>query len=376
MNLVKLIFFISIITPSISFSLNLFNLNRRDLFHLAAGVSYLSSKQYAKPVCIIGANGETGKECMKLLANNKTYVRAISRKKIDIDKLELDDINAKKYIDSLQFDIRSSNNIDNIIKGTSSVIFLANAKKKYRYIKTDVEEYQNYEDVDVMGLENVAKACVKNNIPRLVYVSGSCKSCTDDPELEIDKICGIECENCRTKQAGENIIRNIYKNSNLDYTIIRIGYLINGENRGPTELEINQDYTKSGMISRIDLANICLNSINNPKTARTTFEAYYKDTTQPYDAKDSLQLCTNLGKSIEECFFGSEFKDKKPKNMDEVRNKPIKGSLFTTGNEYQGENWSDLFKNIRRDDSNPYLDLDNKKKEVEFDDDNSNILYN
>ena len=230
MNLVKLIFFISIITPSISFSLNLFNLNRRDLFHLAAGVSYLSSKQYAKPVCIIGANGETGKECMKLLANNKTYVRAISRKKIDIDKLELDDINAKK---------------------------------KYRYIKTDVEEYQNYEDVDVMGLENVAKACVKNNIPRLVYVSGSCKSCTDDPELEIDKICGIECENCRTKQAGENIIRNIYKNSNLDYTIIRIGYLINGENRGPTELEINQDYTKSGMISRIDLANICLNSINN-----------------------------------------------------------------------------------------------------------------
>jgi hypothetical protein len=45
------------------------------------------------------------------------------------------------YIQSIQADIRDPANINNIIEGTSSVIFLANAKKKYRYIKTDTEQF-------------------------------------------------------------------------------------------------------------------------------------------------------------------------------------------------------------------------------------------
>jgi hypothetical protein len=134
-----------------------------------------------------------------------------------------------------------------------------------------------------------------------------------------------------TKQASENIIRELYKCvTNADYTIVRIGYLLNGENNGPSEIEINQDFTKSGMISHTDLANTCINTLGNHLTDRTTFEAYYKDTTQPYDVKDSLQMRTNLSKSVEECFFGSVYKNKKPKSMEEVRKQPIKGNLFTT----------------------------------------------
>jgi nucleoside-diphosphate-sugar epimerase len=331
-----------LLSYSFSFHLNTLYVDRRSA--LLVPSAFILSQQQNKPICIIGANGETGRECVKLLAENKKYVRAVSRKP------EYDfDAETKKYIEHMQVDIRDSSKIDDIVKGLAAVIFLANAKKKYRYFKTDTEQFQNYEDIDINALQNVATSCIKNSVPRLVYVSASCRSCQVDSG-DIDKISGIECENCMTKQAGENILRKTYKDvKNVDYTIVRIGYLFNGDNRGAKEIELNQDFTKSGMISRTDLANICIQSVSNPCTARTTFEAYYRDTTQPYDVKDSLQKCTNLGKTIEECFFGSEYKDRKPESMEEVRKKPIKGSLFTTGNEYQGSDWNELFQDLKKD---------------------------
>ena len=53
---------------------------------------------------------------------------------------------------------------------------------------------------------------------------------------------------------------------------------------------------------------------------------------------------------MEECFFGSSFKDgNKPKDLEELRKTPIKGSLFTTGKEYSGDTWSELFTDLKRD---------------------------
>ena len=103
------------------------------------------------------------------------------------------------------------------------------------------------------------------------------------------------------------------------------------------------------MISRVDLANLCIRSLENDKTSRTTFEAYYRDSTQPYDVKESLSKCTALGKSVEECFFGSSFKDRKPDNIEDVRKNPIKGSIFTTGEEYSGGSWEELFGSLKKD---------------------------
>lgn len=322
--------------------------DRREAIALAAAstasVVPLTNK---RPICVIGASGETGRECVRLLAEQNQHVRAISRK-----PLYTRDMTNEHLIESLSVDIKDNKSLVSSISHSSAVIFLANAKKKYRYIKSDIEEFQNYEDIDIMALKNVANTCINYNIPRLVYVSATCKACQADEMLDIDKISGIECENCGTKQAGENIIRYIYDKSgksNVAYTIVRVGYLFNGENRGPSAIEINQDYTKSGMISRTDLANICINSVKNPATAFTTFEAYYRDTTQPYDVKDSLNKCMVLGKSLEECFFGSEFKNSKPKSLEDLRKTPIKGSLFTTGKEYNGETWNELFKNLKKD---------------------------
>lgn len=327
-------------------------LDRRDAIYLAGAVAGASLVNQ-KPICVIGANGETGRECVRLLASQyKQPVRAVSRKPVDTKDLGID----TGMLENIAIDIRDTTAISTVLQDISACIFLANAKKTYRYIKSDIEEFQNYEDIDVYALQNVVNNCIKYNVPRLVFVSASCRSCLisedEATQVDIDKISGISCENCRTKQIAEKLIQKRYKAANkpgVDYTIVRIGYLFNGEQRGPQDIEINQDYTKSGMISRTDLADICINTIKNPQTAGATFEAYYRDTTQPYDVKDSLNRCLILGKSVEECFFGSSFKDNKPKNLEEVRKTPIKGSLFTTGNEHNGNTWNELFSGLQKD---------------------------
>lgn len=315
------------------------------LVHIVPQISKLNNHKY---ITVIGANGETGKECVRILTEEGKHVRAVSRKPVDIDI-----VHDNKLVEYISLDIKdrkSENKLSDTLRGSSAVLFLANAKRKYKYIKTDVEEFQNYEDIDVYAMQNVVRSCIKHRVPRLVYVSGSCRSCLADTRVDYDKICGLECEHCIAKQIGENIIRKEYvKQKGIDYTIIRVGYLFNGVNRGVKEIELNQDYTKSGMISRTDLADLCIRSIDDNKTARTTFEAYYRDSTQPYDVKESLSKCTAMGKTVEECFFGSSFKDRKPENIEDVRKNPVKGSLFTTGNEFNGDTWDELFGSLKKD---------------------------
>ena len=324
--------------------------NRREVLSYGTSVALLPVSKLNQHVSIIGANGGTGRECARLLAEDGQYVKAISR-----NPLILDDSRLNKYIEPVQLDIKDRDNVQylsNHIKGSSAVFFLANAKRNQRYIKSDTDEFQNYEDIDIFGLQAVVASCIMHKVQHLVYVSASCKSCMTDDASQNDKISGIECENCLSKQVGENIIKKCYESNyaqGLGYTIIRIGFLMNGENRGVKELELNQDYTKSGIISRTDLASLCIASTKYPQTKKTTFEAYYRDSTQPYDVKESLSKCTGLGKSVEECFFGSEYKDKKPQSLEELRKKSVKGSLFTTGNEYNGNTWDELFKDLQAD---------------------------
>lgn len=332
-------------------------LNRRAALTIITHSPLLLANPDTKPICIIGASGATGRECVKTLALQHQPVRAVSRTPVTFPDEDLD-TDSKRYIEHHNIDIKDQSKIGNIVKGTSAVIFLANAKKYQRYADTSAtlqppSSEQTYEDIDVLSLKSIATACITHKVPRLVYVSASCRSCESDNE--IDKMSGIQCDNCRTKQAGEKIIRRLYKEqTSIDYTIIRIGFIIHtgtyeGERRGPKELELNQDFTKSGMISKYDLSDICINAAQSKDTASTTFETYYRDTAQPYDITEGLKKCTSRGKSMEECFFGSAYKSEKPRDLEELRNSPLQGSVFSTGFEYIGETYPELFKNLKRD---------------------------
>ena len=295
-------------------------------------LSQLSSYDTSqKPIVVIGGCGYTGSDCVRTLVNDrKIPTRVVSR-----NPFQLENISYPALIDYKYGDVTIPSTLPNVIKDAKAIIYSVNSRKR---IKTDSDIIQTPVDVNYNGLINVAKVCIEHKIPRLIV------------------LCGLKCDVCTTKNDGERALRELYasvesstKTNKPSYTIIKPGFLTIGEKRGVKSLEINQDYTKSGMISRLDLADVCVNSIDNKNTEMTSFTCYYKDTIQPIDVRKSLEICTGINKTIEECFFGSHFKNKKPKNMDEVLKAPIKDTLFATGNEMNGKSWNELFQNLKKD---------------------------
>ena len=348
----KFILFFSLIIQVYSYSMIQFN--RKDIISLISSLSitpFTLNYNKDKPIVVIGGCGYTGSDCVRTLINDrKIYTRIISR-----NPFILENITDTNLIDYKYGDITIPSTLSNNIKDARAVIFSVNARKR---IKNDNYISQTYADVNYNGLINVAKICIENEIPKLIVISAFCSDCileNDKNQKKFDKACGLKCENCITKIDGEKALRELYlTNKKSSYTIIKPGVLTIGEKRGVKSIEINQDYTKSGMISRLDLADICVNAIDNKNTDKTSFTCYYKDTIQPIDAKKSLELCTGLNKTFEECFFGSYFKDKKPKTLDDVLKAPIKDTLFATGNEYSGDTYNKLFKNLKKDTYNNF----------------------
>ncbi|OEU12750.1 hypothetical protein FRACYDRAFT_164301, partial [Fragilariopsis cylindrus CCMP1102] len=121
--------------------------------------------------------------------------------------------------------------------------------------------------VDNLGLQNVATACIANNIPHLVIVSSGGVSKPDSPVYKFLNIFGGIMEE---KIKGEDTIREMYANLDnnnkddkqqggvLTYTIIRPGGLTEDPIRGVSDIELNQGDTRSGRISRYDVAKLCV----------------------------------------------------------------------------------------------------------------------
>lgn len=343
------ILFISFIIQSQSY--NMIPFTRKEALSLIS-ISPLTLSNYnsndnnhKKPVVVIGGCGYTGSDCVRTLINDhKIQTRVVSR-----NPFQLENISNPNLIDYKYGDVTIPSSLPNVIKDAKAIIFSVNARKR---VKKDSDVSQSYMDVNYMGLINVAKLCIEHKIPRLVVISAFCSDCTTNSGVKFDKACGLKCENCVSKNDGENALRELYaseKPEKSSYTIIKPGFLTIGEKRGVNTIEINQDYTKSGMISRLDLADVCVNSIDNKNTEMTSFTCYYKDTIQPIDVKKSLEICTGNNKTIEECFFGSYFKNKKPKNLDDAMKAPILDTLFATGNEYSGKSYPELFKKLKKD---------------------------
>lgn len=216
------------------------------------------------------------------------------------------------------------------------------------------EPSDNVEDI---GLVNVANEAIRSNVKRLIIVSSICAKCqrSDDTSGNgygepIDR--GFaSCDACYKKQIGEERVRILYEKApkHLSYTIIRPGMLSPGERRGPSEIEFNQGISKSGIISRLDLADILVSVAFTNNGAKKTFEVYYKDTAQPVDMYKSLKTCKELGHSIRECFFGEGYNETEPLTMDKVMKMPQRGSIFISGTEVLGNNYNDMLKKLKKD---------------------------
>ena len=369
------------------------NISRRNILYLSPIIlnpkpvmsKILEKNNNIKNVVVFGAGGYTGGDTIRNLIEKNINVVAVTRRPVKIvnrinankDTLVIDDINKINKINSVIADVLKPETLKNIMKNVDAVIFCAASRPKvtvkgipgvdlnkrnnvdYKESELYAQESNNVEDI---GLVNVAKEAIKNNVKKLIIVSSICAKCQKkDKEYEIygggevtDKG-ETTCKVCYDKQEGEERVRILYENLPLSYTIIRPGMLSPGEKRGVEEVEFNQGVSKSGIISRIDLADILVESTLTDNSDKKTFEVYYKDTAQPVDMFKSLKTCKEMGKSVKECFFGEDYKDdKKPLEIDKLLKNKIKGSIFLSGREIIGNNYQDMFKKLKKDEKELY----------------------
>ncbi len=328
-------------------------------------------------VAVFGASGYTGGDTVRTLLNKNINVVAITRRNVEIvdrnnaksNTLVIDNIKDKDKIQKVVgVDVVKPQSLIGILDGCDAVIYCAASRPAVKITGTPgteaydkmlndtnknsqiAEPSSNVEDI---GLVNVAKEAIKANVKRLIIVSSICAKCQLGKENYGETIDRgfASCDSCYKKQTGEERVRILYKNvpANMSYTIVRPGMLSPGERRGPKEVEFNQGVSKSGIISRIDLADVLVAAAKTNKGAQKTFEVYYKDTAQPVDMYKSLKTCKEMGKSVKECFFGEGYNNTEPLSIDKMLNTTIKGTIFPSGNEVSGDNYEKMLNSLTKD---------------------------
>jgi hypothetical protein len=368
------------------------NISRRDTIKLiplittislskkSSGYDEYKNSYISKKVVVFGASGYTGGDTIRALLEKNISVVAVTRRKMEIvdrehaklNSLVIDDLDKKNKITSIVADVLKSETINGIMKDADAVIFCAASrpkvkviatpgidisKKSMKYTNTDSVTAEPSDNVEDIGLVNVAEEAIRSNVKRLIIVSSICAKCQKNDETSgngygepIDR--GFaNCDSCYKKQTGEERVRILYEKTHkhLSYTIIRPGMLSPGEKRGPKEVEFNQGISKSGIISRLDLADILVSTSLTDNGSRKTFEVYYKDTAQPVDMYKSLKTCKELGHTVKECFFGEGYNETEPLTMEKIMKMPQTGSIFISGTEVLGDNYIEMLSKLKKD---------------------------
>lgn len=202
--------------------------------------------------------------------------------------------------------------ITSAIEGSRAVIFAASASKQGGTPSA----------VDNAGLVSVAKACIAaGQVSHLVIVSSGSVTKPDSPVYKFLNLFGNIMEE---KIKGEDAVRALYKGDDKNFfTVVRPGGLTDEPGRGVVALELNQGDTKSGRISRADVAALCVESTFHLKyTGDSTFECYDTDT----------------GKPLQSVGFSNILKAK----TDESK-------VFVTGRECRGDSWENIFSGLEKD---------------------------
>jgi uncharacterized protein YbjT (DUF2867 family) len=116
------------------------------------------------------------------------------------------------------------------------------------------------EHVDYQGVRNLAKAARAAGVEHFVLVSSCGVTRPDHPLNKFGQV-------LTWKLKGEDTVRA----SGLTYTIVRPGGLTN-EPGGQSALVLDQGDRISGMISRADVAEVCILALQQPNARNTTFE--------------------------------------------------------------------------------------------------------
>jgi uncharacterized protein YbjT (DUF2867 family) len=204
-----------------------------------------------KSILVLGANGKTGRECVAAaIAAHRPCIATTRNGAFEWH-------GDSNMLTIAQVDVTSKDSIESAIassKNLGAVIFAASASASG----------STPFPVDRDGVINAAKCCIAAGVPRLVVVSSGTVTRPDSAVYKLLNTIGHGI--MEAKIQGEDIARELYADPSvlkqkLGYTIIRPGGLTTGESLGPAALELNQGDSKSGRLSRADVAGLCINRL-------------------------------------------------------------------------------------------------------------------
>jgi nucleoside-diphosphate-sugar epimerase len=155
-----------------------------------------------------------------------------------------------------------------VVEGAEAVVFAAAASAGWRVGATTATPPH----VDYRGLQNVAEACVRHRVPRLVVVSSALVTRPFHPiAILLNGLCG---RILHWKRKGElaALEAAAREGSGLAVTVIRPGGLTNKPAQGPIWMQVGQGDQVSGAISREDVARAAIEAIRHDKTKGVVFE--------------------------------------------------------------------------------------------------------
>ncbi|MBP1949265.1 SDR family oxidoreductase [Virgibacillus litoralis] len=203
-------------------------------------------------VLLIGANGQIGKHLVDLLdKSNEHTVRAMVRKEEQAEELK------KKGIDAVLANLEGG--ADTIVKaarGCDAVIFAAGSGGSTGYDKTLL--------IDLDGAVKTFEAAEKAGVERYVMVSAFQ---ANNREKWNEKI--------KPYYVAKHYADKMLEESNLNYTIVRPGGLLNEPGTGKIAASENLE---RGSIPREDVARAVMESLTEENTYKRSFDLMSGDT--------------------------------------------------------------------------------------------------
>ncbi|MFD1362900.1 SDR family oxidoreductase [Lentibacillus salinarum] len=204
-------------------------------------------------VLVVGANGQIGQHIVKQLNNNDDHtVRAMVRKEEQAEELK------KKGIDAVIANLEGhKRSIVKAAKGCDAVVFSAGSGGKTGAEKTLL--------VDLDGAVKTIEAAEEAGVDRFVMVSALQ---ANNRENWNEKI--------RHYYVAKHYADRMLEASNLNYTIVRPGGLLNDAGTGNVHIAGNLD--ERGSVPREDVARTVVASLSEENTHKRAFDLVSGDT--------------------------------------------------------------------------------------------------
>jgi len=219
-------------------------------------------------VVVAGATGRTGRLIVAELLNRGYSVRALARSAANAT------LPRQEGMEIAEADLAASESLERALSGATFLISAIGSKKPFSSKENNA--------VDNMGNQNLAKAALKKGLQHMVVISSIGAG---DSRYAINLLFRLLMTPVlRMKEKSEEFIRGC----GINYTIIRPGGLSDKEL--PGKVSFGEGGKISGMVSRQEIAIVCVDALSTPSMKNRTFEVIDASTLKD----EHLQFVVNL----------------------------------------------------------------------------------